>query len=182
MASGSGSPRLSRRTASARMDHEVIFVAAFFQERCVATESTVNFVPLPFAWRGSGSAPADPTMVTELRYMSFSFFCPIFLRHPKARATAPKASGCIPGGTRVVFGRNRESRRREAAGRRNSPEAVPRKRSGRKRPCTGIRQNRKRPLTRQASLSGEGREVAGAFEPQLSESRSQTNGPNFRQF
>jgi hypothetical protein len=32
----------------------------------------------------------------------------------------------------MILGRNRESRRREAAGRRNSPEAVPRKMSGRK--------------------------------------------------
>ena len=38
-------------------------------------------------------------------------------KHPKARAAAPKASGCIPGGTRRACGRNRESRRREAAGR-----------------------------------------------------------------
>src|SRR5271156_2904117 len=59
--------------------------SAFFQDRCVATESTVNFVPLPFAWPCSGSAPRNPTRVTELRYMSFSFSCPIFLGHPKAR-------------------------------------------------------------------------------------------------
>jgi hypothetical protein len=39
----------------------------------------------------------------------------------------------------VAFGRNRESRTREAAGRRNWPEAVPRKSSGRKRELTGIR-------------------------------------------
>ena len=32
-----------------------------------------------------------------------------------------------------MFGRNRESRSRDAAGRRNWPEAVPRKMSGRKR-------------------------------------------------
>src|ERR1700679_2053196 len=57
--------------------------SAFFQDRCVATERTVKFVPLPLAWRCSGSAPTNPTSVTELRYMSFSFFCPILLRHPK---------------------------------------------------------------------------------------------------
>ena len=33
----------------------------------------------------------------------------------------------------MLFGRNRESRSREAAGRRNWPEAVPRKMRGRKR-------------------------------------------------
>jgi len=46
---------------------------------------------------------------------------------------APKASVCFLGGTREIFGgpfrrfvgRNRKSRRREAAGRRNYPEAVP---------------------------------------------------------
>ena len=42
---------------------------------------------------------------------------------------APKASGCILGGTQRIAGRNRESRRREAAGRRNYPEAVPKERS-----------------------------------------------------
>src|SRR5579864_6473989 len=41
---------------------------AFFQERCVATERTVNFEPLLFrAWRCSGSAPTNPIIVTELR-------------------------------------------------------------------------------------------------------------------
>jgi hypothetical protein len=46
--------------------------------------------------------------------------------------------GCISGGTqkvlrrclRKVFGRNRKSRRAEAAGRRNSPEAVPNEKGG----------------------------------------------------
>src|SRR6266403_3926160 len=38
----------------------------FFQERCVATERTVNFEPLPFALRCSGSEPTNPTRVTEL--------------------------------------------------------------------------------------------------------------------
>jgi len=39
------------------------------------------------------------------------------------------------------FGRNRESRSREAAGRRNWPEAVPRKRSGRKRSLKRLSEN-----------------------------------------
>jgi len=46
--------------------------------------------------------------------------------------TAPKASGCILGGTQRFTGRNRESRRREAAGRRNYPEAVPKERERQK--------------------------------------------------
>jgi len=31
-----------------------------------------------------------------------SFFCPIFLGHPKARAAASKASGCFMGGNLMV--------------------------------------------------------------------------------
>jgi hypothetical protein len=38
----------------------------------------------------------------------------------------------------VLFGRNRESRSREAAGRRNWPEAVPKKMRGRKRASVEI--------------------------------------------
>jgi hypothetical protein len=34
----------------------------------------------------------------------FSFFCPIFLGHPEAKASAPKASGCILGGNRRFKG------------------------------------------------------------------------------
>jgi hypothetical protein len=41
----------------------------------------------------------------------------------------------------VLFGRNRESRSREAAGRRNWPEAVPRKMRGRKRLLTALSDN-----------------------------------------
>src|ERR1700723_2683124 len=106
--------------------------SAFFQERCVATESTVNFVPLPFAWRCSGSAPTNPTSVTELRYMSFSFFLPHFPEAPQSEGRCSQGERLHSGRDPATLGRNRESRRREAAGRRNSPEAVPRKRSGRK--------------------------------------------------
>jgi hypothetical protein len=42
-----------------------------------------------------------------------------FLGHPEARASASKARGCFMGGTHWGLARNRESRRREAAGRRN---------------------------------------------------------------
>ena len=41
-----------------------------------------------------------------------------------------------------MFGRSRESRTREAAGRRNWPEAVPKKMRGRKRMLTEIREGR----------------------------------------
>ena len=48
----------------------------------------------------------------------------------------------------MPFGRNRESRSREAAGRRNWPEAVPRKMSGRKSVLTEISWNREEEQTR----------------------------------
>src|SRR5882724_5773573 len=62
-----------------------------------------------------------------------SFFCPIFLRHQKRGLLLPKRAAALSEGTQWCWGRNRESRRREAAGRRNWPDAVPRKMSGRKR-------------------------------------------------
>src|SRR5262249_31290071 len=73
--------------------------------------------------------------------MSFSRFSrPIFLRIPECassglpaeRQLLPKRAGALWEGP-VPFGRNRESRSREAAGRRNWPEAVPEKMRGRKR-------------------------------------------------
>jgi hypothetical protein len=47
-----------------------------------------------------------------------------------------------------LFGRNRENKRREADGRRNWPEAVPRKMRGRKRVFTEISENRGERWTR----------------------------------
>src|SRR6266436_6681688 len=61
--------------------------------------------------------------------MNFSpFSCPIFLRHPEAR-------GLCSQGERVLYGRGLRGSggTRKAAGRRNWPEAVPRKGSGRKK-------------------------------------------------
>ncbi len=52
-------------------------------------------------------------------FLESPFSCPIFLGHTEARASASKASGCILGGTQRFMERNRESRSREAAGRRN---------------------------------------------------------------
>src|SRR5579859_5399337 len=66
--------------------------------------------------------------------MNFSpFSCPIFLGHPEARGRCSQGEQMLYGRDLVPFGRSRESRSREAAGRRNWPEAVPRKMSGRKR-------------------------------------------------
>ena len=99
---------------------EVHSSVAFFHERCVATERTVNFEPLLRAVRCSGSAPTNPMRVTELRYDIFeSPFLPHFLGAPKSeRLLLPKRAAALWEGT-VSFGRNRESRSREAAGRRN---------------------------------------------------------------
>jgi hypothetical protein len=70
------------------------------------------------------SEEADELNVIQIHFVSP--FLPHFLGAPKGGVdTAPKASGCILGGTRRLTGRNRESRSREAAGRRNYPEAVP---------------------------------------------------------
>src|SRR5258708_18258069 len=57
--------------------------------------------------------------------MNFSpFSCPIFLGRPiRERPLLPKRTAALWEGP-VPFGRNRESRSREAAGRRHWPEAV----------------------------------------------------------
>ncbi len=54
----------------------------------------------------------------------------------------------------MVFGRNRESRTHEAAGRRNWPEAVPRKKTGRKRSLTRLSENWLKVRTRVINDSG----------------------------
>src|SRR5882724_189404 len=74
----------------------------------------------------------------QVRHEFFSFFLPHFPGAPKSeRPLLPRRAGALWGGL-VLFGRNRESRSREAAGRRNWPEAVPRKMRGRKRSVTGL--------------------------------------------
>src|ERR1700730_834586 len=72
-------------------------------------------------------------IVTELiRHEFFFFFLPHFPVAPKCeRPLLPGQAGALWEGP-APLGRNRESRTREAAGRRNSPEAVPRKTCGRK--------------------------------------------------
>jgi len=55
------------------------------------------------------------------------------LGHPRAEwILLPRRAAAFWEGPERFKGRNRESRRREAAGRRNYPEAVPKERSGRK--------------------------------------------------
>src|SRR5437773_4472747 len=64
--------------------------------------------------------------------MFLLFSCPIFLGHPiSERPLLPKRVAALWEGP-VSFGRNRESRSREAAGRRNLARAVPRKMRGKK--------------------------------------------------
>src|SRR6266576_2989958 len=58
-----------------------------------------------------------------------------------APAASPGSTTRLRCASRRFVGRNRESRSREAAGRRNWPEAVPRKMSGKKRPLTRLREN-----------------------------------------
>src|SRR6266581_9602500 len=77
--------------------------------------------------------------------MNFSPFSAPFswgTRYAK-RPLLPKRVGALWEGP-PLFGRNRESRTREAAGRRNWPEAVPRKMCGRKSPLNGLSENRER--------------------------------------
>jgi hypothetical protein len=60
----------------------------------------------------------------------FLLFCPISLGHPRAEwILLPKRVAAFREGPKGFRGRNRESRSREAAGRRNYPEAVPKERS-----------------------------------------------------
>jgi len=52
------------------------------------------------------------------------------LGHPRAEwILLPRRAAAFWEGPKGFIGRNRESRRREAAGRRNYPEAVPKERS-----------------------------------------------------
>ena len=73
---------------------------------------------------------ADELDVIEIHDL-FLHFCPTSLGHPRAEwILLPRRAAAFREGPKRFRGRNRESRRREAAGRRNYPEAVPRERSG----------------------------------------------------
>src|SRR6266404_3852276 len=75
---------------------------------------------------------ADELDVIEIHDL-FLHFCPISLGHPRAEwMLLPRRAAAFWEGPKEFSGRNRESRRREAAGRRNYPEAVPKERSGKK--------------------------------------------------
>src|SRR5216683_1260637 len=78
---------------------------AFFHERCVATEKTVNFEPLFRAWRCSGSAPTNPTRVTELRYDIFEspFSAPFSWGTQKRGLLLPKRAAAFWEGTNDLW-------------------------------------------------------------------------------
>jgi hypothetical protein len=72
---------------------------------------------------------ADELDVIEIHDL-FLHFCPISLGHPRAEwMLLPRRAAAFWEGPEGFTGRNRESRRREAAGRRNYPEAVPKERA-----------------------------------------------------
>jgi len=76
--------------------------------------------------------------------MNFLLFLAPFPGAPRSeRPLLPRRAAALWEGP-VPFGRNRESRSREAAGRRNWPEAVPGKMRGGKRSPTEISGNRLR--------------------------------------
>src|SRR5207248_881030 len=76
---------------------------------------------------------ADDRQRVEIRHEFFSFFLPHFPGAPRSeRPLLPRRAGALWEGP-VPFGGHRESRTREAARRRNWPEAVPRKMNGRRR-------------------------------------------------
>jgi hypothetical protein len=78
---------------------------------------------------GIFSEEADELDVIDL----FLHFCPISLGHPRVEwILLPGRAAAFWEGPERFTGRNRESRRHEAAGRRNYPGAVPKERSGRR--------------------------------------------------
>src|SRR5712692_7437728 len=94
----------------------------------------------------------------------FSFFLPHFPGAPRSeRPLLPRRAGALWEGP-VPFGKNRKSRSREAAGRRNWPEAVPRKMSGGKRLHTRLSEWPNEDQTHESDHSGENVEsTSGLF-------------------
>src|SRR5580704_3644406 len=111
-------------------------------------------VALRLALLGIGSGESYDGYGIEIHV--FLLFLPHFPEAPQSEGRCSQSERLHSGRDPRSLGTNRESRGREAAGRRNSPEAVPRKRSGRKRRCTRLGKNRERPRARQASGSGQG--------------------------
>ena len=68
----------------------------------------------------------------------FLLFLPHFPGAPKTEGYCSQGERLRSGRDPQTLGRNRESRSLEAAGRRNEPEAVPRKTCGRKRASTSL--------------------------------------------
>jgi hypothetical protein len=93
----------------------------------VATDRTVNFVPLLRAWRCSGSAPTNPIKEIEFKlgHENVSFFCPIFLDPQKREAAAPKASGVLYGRDLWCLGGTEKAETAKLPGAGIWPEAVP---------------------------------------------------------
>jgi hypothetical protein len=52
-----------------------------------------------------GSNKSDDRYRVQVGHENVSFFCPIFLGHPKAKAAASKASGCFMGGNPMGWGK-----------------------------------------------------------------------------
>src|SRR5713101_5616527 len=121
-------PKATHRCHSVRDSQDP---ASFFQDVWVASEKIAMLVEL--AAFLSASLPMKPIRVIRLRYIRFSLFCPFVSGTGKRVGAAPKTRSCFSGGTArgARTGRVREQSRSFAdAGRRKSPEAVPRQRAG----------------------------------------------------
>src|SRR4029077_4750806 len=118
-------PKATHRCHSVRDSQDP---ASFFQDVLVAREKIAFLVEL--AAFLSASLPMKPIRVIRLRYIRFSLFFPFVSGTGKRMGAAPKSKkllfwGDRNGGART--GRVREQSRSFAdAGRRKSPEAVPR--------------------------------------------------------
>src|SRR6476620_8756316 len=122
-------PKATHRCHSVRDSH---VPASFFHDVLVASENSAMFVALLTFF--SASPPRKPMRVILLRYIRFS--CSARLsRAPGsecARLPRPEAAflgGPLPGEPEPERGR-RQSRGFAGAGRRKSPEAVPRQTGG----------------------------------------------------
>src|SRR5260370_28669124 len=125
--------------------------SAFFQERCVATESTVNFAPLLLTWRCSGSAPTNPIKETELRYgMFFLVFLPHFLGAPKGKwILLPRRAPAFWEGPDGFKGGTGKAEDAKAPGAGIIPKRCPRKGAAEKETLTSVSEIGSRGRTRQ---------------------------------
>src|SRR4029077_2989539 len=101
---------------------------AFFQDRWVATERMVNFAPLLRDSRCSGSAPTNPTIVTELRYMVFLLFSAPFSWGTQGRGLLlPKRADAFSEGPRTCWRGTGKAEEAKLPGAGISPKPCPRK-------------------------------------------------------